>query len=106
MSFGSDASPVEAGSNVLKFPRSSNAAHGGWRTLWRQTLRRVWSRLKAHGFTVSVILLATAGIGVGLWSFGAASVPRYITVTAARGLVARAVTATGTINPAQHCELL
>lgn len=101
MSFGSDASPVEAGSNVLKFPRSSNAAHGGWRTLWRQTLRRVWSCLKAHSFTASVILLATAGIGVGLWSFGAASVPRYITVTAARGLVARAVTVTGTINPAQ-----
>jgi HlyD family secretion protein len=101
MSFGSDASPLEAGSNVLKFPRSSSTAHGGWRKLWRQTLRRGSSRLKAHGFTASVVLLATAGVGVGLWSFGAASAPRYVTVPAGRGPVVRAVTATGTVNPAQ-----
>jgi HlyD family secretion protein len=101
MSSGSDASPQEAGSNVLKFPKSSNAAYSGWHKVWRQIRQRGALGLKAYGFTVSVVLLGTAGIGVGLWSFGMTSPPRYVTVPAGRGLVARAVTATGTVNPAQ-----
>jgi HlyD family secretion protein len=104
MSLRSDASPAEAGSNVLKFPKASNTAHAGWRkTLhkaWQKAWRGFWSGLMAHGFTASVVLLAAAGIGIGVWSFGA-GLPRYITVPVGRGSVARAVTATGTINPAQ-----
>ncbi len=36
-----------------------------------------------------------------MWSFSAASIPRYTTVPAARGAIARVVAATGTVNPAQ-----
>lgn len=95
MSLSSDASPREAGSNVLKFPGSLQAGQSGWLRLW-QTSR---SRLTRHGFTVTVIAVAAAGIGAGLWSFSAASISRYTTVPVARGSIARAVTATGTINP-------
>ncbi|MGA8321802.1 MAG: hypothetical protein WB774_13530, partial [Xanthobacteraceae bacterium] len=48
---------------------------------------------------MTVIAVAAAGIGAGLWSFSAASISRYTTVPVARGSIARAVTATGTINP-------
>jgi HlyD family secretion protein len=105
MSLRSDASPLEAGSNVLKFPGAPQAGRTGWFRLWqnsRPSLRsslRPW--LKKHSFTVTVIVFATAGIGAAFWSFGAASLPRYVTVPAARGSIARAVTANGTVNPAQ-----
>ena len=101
MSLSSDASPREAGSNVLKFPGSLRAGRPGWLRLW-QTSR---SGLTRHGFTVTVIAVAVAGIGAGLWSFSAAGISRYTTVPVARGSVARAVTATGTINPARTIVL-
>ncbi len=99
MSFGSDASPLEAGSNVLRFPGSANGASGGW--LWRRVRLPGRSSLRTYSFTVIVVLLAAGGVSVGLWGLGAASPTHYITVPAARGSVSRAVTATGTINPAQ-----
>ncbi|HUC48727.1 MAG TPA: efflux RND transporter periplasmic adaptor subunit [Xanthobacteraceae bacterium] len=97
MSFGSDASPSGVGGNVVKFPGSVS----GGRSVWQRVRQRSVSGLTVHGFTVSVVLLATAGVGIGLWSFNAASPPRYVTVPAGRGPVTRAVTAIGTINPAQ-----
>ncbi|MGB7039667.1 MAG: efflux transporter periplasmic adaptor subunit, partial [Xanthobacteraceae bacterium] len=54
---------------------------------------------------MTVIAVAAAGIGAGLWSFSAASISRYTTVPVARGSIARAVTATGTINPARTIVL-
>jgi HlyD family secretion protein len=101
MSLSSDASPSKAAGNVLKFPKSASPARGGWPTIWRPIWRRARSGLRSHGFTAGVVGLTTAGIAVGIWSFSAASTPRYTTVAAARGAVARAVTATGTVNPAQ-----
>jgi HlyD family secretion protein len=101
MSLSSDASPREAGSNVLKFPGSLQAGRPGWLRLW-QTSR---SRLTRHGFTVTVIAVAVAGISAGLWSFSAAGISRYTTVPVARGSIARAVTARGTINPARTIVL-
>ena len=101
MSLSPDASPREAGSNVLKFPGSLQAGRPGWLRLW-QTSR---SRLTRHGFTATVIAVAAAGIGGGLWSFSAAGISRYTTVPVARGSIARAVTATGTINPARTIVL-
>jgi len=101
MSLSSDASPREAGSNVLKFPGSLQAGRPGWLRLW-QTSR---SHLTRHGFTVTVIAVAIAGISAGLWSFSAAGISRYTTVPVARGSIARAVTAMGTINPARTIVL-
>jgi HlyD family secretion protein len=101
MGFSSDASPSGAGGNVVKFPGSASAARGGWQTLWQRVRQRFASVLNAYGLMVSVVLLAVAGVGITLWSFGATSVPRYVTAPAVRGSVARTVTATGTINPAQ-----
>jgi HlyD family secretion protein len=101
MSLSSDASPLKAGSNVLKFPGSTPAGRTRWLGLWRSARLRLRSSLKRHWFTVTVIALATAGIGAALWSFAAASLPRYVTVSAARGTIARTVAATGTVNPAQ-----
>lgn len=101
MSLSSDASPLEAGSNVLKFPRSTPAGGGGWFRLLQSARSRLRSSLRRHWFTLAVIALATAGIGAALWSFAAASLPRYVTVPAARGTIARTVAATGTVNPAQ-----
>jgi HlyD family secretion protein len=97
MSFSSDASHNEAGGNVLKFPGSPNAARNGWQRIWRSSR----SGLKKHGFTLAVIALVVAGISAGLWSFSAASIPRYATVPATRGTLIRLVTATGTVNPAR-----
>ena len=101
MSLSSDASPREAGSNVLKFPGSTPAGRSRWLGLWRSARSSLGFSLKKHWFTVSLIALAAAGTGVALWSFAAASLPRYVTVAAARGTVARTVAATGTVNPAQ-----
>jgi HlyD family secretion protein len=97
MSFTSDASPGETGGNVLKFPGPPNAARNGWQRIWQNGR----SSLKRHGFTVAVIAFAGAGISAGLWSFSAASVPRYATVPVTRGTMIRSVTATGTVNPAR-----
>ncbi len=99
MSFGSDVSPLEVGSNILRFPGSANGASSRW--LWRRVRLPGRSSLRTYGFTVMVVLLAAAGASVGLWGLGAAGPTHYITVPAARGSVSRAVTATGTINPAQ-----
>lgn len=101
MSVGSDASPLEAGGNVLKFPRPANTTPGRWRKLWRRVRLPGRASLKMYGFAMTVVLLAVAGVSVGLWGLGAASASRYITVPVARGSVSRAVTATGVINPAQ-----
>jgi HlyD family secretion protein len=101
MSLSSDASPREAGSNVLKFPGSTPAGHSHWLGLWRSARSSFGSSLKRHWFTVSVIGLVAAGTGAALWSFAAASLPRYVTVAAARGTIVRTVAATGTVNPAQ-----
>jgi len=101
MSLSSDASPREAGSNVLKFPGSTPAGRTGWLRLWQSARSSLRSSLNRHWFTITVIALATAGIGAALWSFAAASLPRYATVPAARGTIARIVAATGTVNPAQ-----
>jgi HlyD family secretion protein len=101
MSLSSDASPREAGSNVLKFPRSTPAGRTGWLRLWQSARSSLRSSLNRHWFTVTVIALATVGIGAALWSFTAASLPRYATVPAARGIITRTVAAMGTINPAQ-----
>jgi HlyD family secretion protein len=97
MSLSSDASPREAGSNILKFPGSTTAGGSNWLGLWR-SLR---SSLKRHWFTAAVIAFVAAGIGAALWSFATASQPRYVTIPAARGTIARTVAATGTVNPAQ-----
>jgi HlyD family secretion protein len=97
MSLSSDASPREAGSNVLKFPGSATAGGSRWLGFWQS----VRFSLKRHWFTVTVIAFVGAGVGAALWSFGAASQPRYVTVPAARGTIARTVAATGTVNPAQ-----
>ena len=97
MSLSSDASPREAGSNVLKFPGSTPAGRAGWLRLWRSAR----ARLKRHWFTLAVLALVAAGIGAALWSFAAASQPRYATVPAARGAIVRTVAATGTVNPAR-----
>ncbi len=97
MSFSSDVSPSEAGGNVLKFPGSPNTARNGWHRIWQNSR----SSLKKHGFTIAVIALAGAGISAGVWSFSAASSPRYATVPVTRGTMIRSVTATGTVNPAQ-----
>jgi HlyD family secretion protein len=97
MSFSSDASPSEAGGNVLKFPGSPNTTCNGWHRIWQNSR----SSLKKHGFTIAVIALAGAGISAGLWNFSAASMPRYATAPVTRGTMIRSVTATGTVNPAQ-----
>jgi HlyD family secretion protein len=101
MSLRSDASPSEAGGNVLKFPGAAQAGRSGWLRFWQNGRPPLRPWLKKHSFTLTVMAFATAGIGAAFWSFGAASQPRYVTVPAARGSIARAVTATGTINPAQ-----
>ncbi len=80
MSFRSDVPQIEAGGNVVKFPGYPNAARDGWRKIWRQTWNKSRSGLMNHGFSAAVIVIAGAGISVGLWSFGAASIPRYTTV--------------------------
>jgi len=77
------------------------AGRTGWLGLWQSARSNLSSSLKRHWFTVSVIALATAGIGAALWSFAAASLPRYVTVAAARGTISRTVAATGTVNPAR-----
>jgi HlyD family secretion protein len=101
MSFSSDVPQIEAGGNVVKFPGSPNAARNGWHKIWRQTWDKSRSGLRSHGFTGAVIVIAGVGISAGLWSFSAASIPRYTTVPATRGAMARAVTATGMVNPAR-----
>jgi HlyD family secretion protein len=101
MSLSSDASPLEAGSNVLKFPGSTPAGGSRWLGLWHSARLSLGSSLKRHWFTASVIALVAASTGAALWSFAAASLPRYVTVAAARGTIARTVAATGTVNPAQ-----
>ena len=97
MSFSSDASHSETGGNVLKFPRCPNTARNAWQKIWQRSRLN----LKKHAFTFAVIALAGAGISAGLWSFSAAGVPRYATVPVTRGAMARSVTATGAVNPAQ-----
>ncbi len=101
MSFSSDVSEIEAGGNVVRFPGSADTGRNGWRMIWQQGWQKSLSGLKRHGFTAAAIALAAGGITAGLWSFSAAGIPRYTTVPATRGTIARAVTATGTINPAQ-----
>ncbi len=106
MSFSSDVSPGETGGNVVRFPGPASAARPGWRNIPQQAWRNVKSGLTKHGFTVTVIVLTAGGVGAGLWGFSMASVvARYATVPAARGTIARAVTATGTINPARTIVL-
>jgi HlyD family secretion protein len=101
MSFSSDASEIEASGNVVRFPGSTDTGRNGWRMIWQQGWQKSLSGLKRHGFTAAAIALAAGGIAAGLWGFSAAGAPRYTTVPATRGTIARAVTATGTINPAQ-----
>jgi HlyD family secretion protein len=101
MSFSSDVSEIEAGGNVVRFPGSADTVRYGWRMIWRQGWQKSLSGLKRHGFTAAAIALAAGGVTAGLWSFSAAGIPRYTTVPATRGTIARAVTAIGTINPAQ-----
>ncbi len=105
MSFSSDVPHVETGGNVVRFPGAANAARNSWRKIWRQAWDRSRSGLKNHGFTAAVIVLAGAGVSVGLWSFSAASIPRYTTVPVSRGPVARVVAATGTVNPVRTIVL-
>jgi HlyD family secretion protein len=101
MSLSSDVSRGEAGGNVVKFPGAQSATSAGWRKVFLQTARSVWSGVKGHGTTLCAIALVVIVISLGLWSFSAASLPRYTTVPAARGAMVRAVTATGTVEPAQ-----
>jgi HlyD family secretion protein len=97
MSFSSDASHGQASGNILKFPRCPNTARNAWQRIWQSSR----SNLKKHGLTAAVITAAGAGISAGLWSFSAASVPRYTTMPVTRGAMVRSVTATGLVNPAQ-----
>ena len=101
MRFGSDASPVVAGGNVLKFPRSPDSRRRGWATIWHNVRSALKAHGKAHGVALGVMAIACAAISVGLWSFSAASTPRYSTAPVTRGPILRTVTVTGTVNPAQ-----
>lgn len=51
-----------------------------------------------HGLII-VAVITLAGLGVAYWTSRGAPPPRYETVSATKGTVARAVTATGTVNP-------
>jgi hypothetical protein len=57
-------------------------------------------RPKSHRLLTALVLVLLAGTGaVAWWSLGAGPAVHYTTVPVARGAVAPAVTATGTVNP-------
>jgi len=88
MSVSFDPSPIETRSKVLQFPTSKGAARKvglGSRKYW------------LIGTTALVLLVA--GMGALLWFVGTKSPVRYVTADVTRGTVARASTATGTVNP-------
>ncbi len=88
MSVNSDASPVEARGKVLKFPSSPNVAH-----MKGPGARKFW--LAAGLGSLAII----AGIALWLWALAGKNAAQYVTVPAARGVITRTATATGTVNP-------
>ncbi len=88
MSVNFDAPKVVTRAKVLQFPVSERAAHK-----MRSGLRKYWP----IGTILAVLLLA--GIGAVFWFLGTRNNTQYVTTRVMRGTVARASTATGTVNP-------
>ena len=92
MSLSSDApqdtAKIEGRGKVLKFPATP------------ATARKSWPGLKKYGAATSAVaLLVVGGIAAGLWGMSGRTTTKYTTVPVARGDVAKAITATGTVNP-------
>lgn len=62
-------------------------------------LRRVLAALGQRNRAVIVAVIAVLAVGLYYWFFAGGTPPNYVTVTVTKGTIARAVTATGSINP-------
>ena len=88
MSVSSDTSHFETRGKILQFPVAATGVrrmHAGLRKYW------------PIGAGIAILLIA--GIGALFWFMGSKSRARYVTTQVTRGTVARASTATGTVNP-------
>src|SRR5471032_1685134 len=61
--------------------------------------RQSWIADHRRWLVLSAVVLLAAAAGAAWWSLGTTATVHYTTVAATRGVVARTVTATGTVNP-------